>query len=341
MINLVYFANFNLDAFRSETHLWQMHFLISSFLSSTSNAIASECLFSATYYFYFPFVLRASYPGTLFRFPLRTASMARQSEISKRSYSTSDVKATLLQLSQQLPSLLLFLRNVKHISIYQYQGGEGAGRDTSPIPKLLSSAVAKVRDRELANDQSLLAYLYRSSRSDGSSNDSGKSNSKVTNGKTSAEVSGSKDSFYAQLAVTPDNKLPLWCHRLRVESVSPDLADQSVSVKVQVEYLVVSGLQGGLAKKMACEETLRHLKLVPLGAVAACLSVQNGDAPIEYFPPLKGQLFCYLPVPSVSTQLPVHINALWELSSNRRDIWMGEDANGLARNRAGTVLLQR
>ena len=58
------------------------------------------------------------------------------------------------------------------------------------------------------------------------------------------------------------------------------------------------------------------------------------------YPSTKGQLFCYLPVPSVTTRLPVHINALWELSSNRRDIWMGEDTNGLARRRAGIRIHQ-
>ena len=38
------------------------------------------------------------------------------------------------------------------------------------------------------------------------------------------------------------------------------------------------------------------------------------------FPQISGQAFCFLPLP-VRTQLPVHTNAYWELSANRRDIW--------------------
>ena len=33
-------------------------------------------------------------------------------------------------------------------------------------------------------------------------------------------------------------------------------------------------------------------------------------------------------------QLPVHVNAYWELSSNRRDIWRGDDTTGNAKIRS-------
>lgn len=36
--------------------------------------------------------------------------------------------------------------------------------------------------------------------------------------------------------------------------------------------------------------------------------------------PVAGQAFCFLPLP-IPTGLPVHVNAFFELSSNRRDIW--------------------
>eukprot|EP00967_Tisochrysis_lutea_P136754 scaffold244336_cov18-Tisochrysis_lutea.AAC.3 len=34
----------------------------------------------------------------------------------------------------------------------------------------------------------------------------------------------------------------------------------------------------------------------------------------------RGRAYCFLPLP-VLTGLPVHVNAFFELSSNRRDIW--------------------
>jgi hypothetical protein len=46
-----------------------------------------------------------------------------------------------------------------------------------------------------------------------------------------------------------------------------------------------------------------------------------------------GRAFCYLPLP-VSTAMPVHINGYFELSSNRRDIWHGEDMAGEGRLRS-------
>ena len=81
-----------------------------------------------------------------------------------------------------------------------------------------------------------------------------------------------------------------------------------------------------------------------MGAVAACIrrntnstctrtstsvsaSVSAGDQLSCAFPPLEGQAFCFLPLP-VRTQLPLHINAYFELSSNRRDIWRGDDTTG-------------
>lgn len=193
---------------------------------------------------------RSTYPGTLFRFPLRTASMARHSEISKRSYTLQELRTTLHQLSEQLPTLLLFLRNVKQISIYHKQQGKDGAITT---PYLLSSAVAQVFDKEMANDQSLFSFL------------------------STKEGQGSKESFYTQLLNTPDKKLPMCCYKLRIESRTCSAASLQTPLDAGItsipesesvlEYLIMSGLQGGKAKTMACDDSLRHLKLVPLGAV--------------------------------------------------------------------------
>lgn len=124
------------------------------------------------------------------------------------------------------------------------------------------------------------------------------------------------------------------------------LSTLHISHQETVTYLIVSGLMGGEARRVACEERSRHLKLVPLGAVAACISREGSQSHVRTymdtsstgpkrmssmeaglagavgscFPPTVGQAFCFLPLP-VRTQLPVHVNAYWELSANRRDIW--------------------
>ena len=48
---------------------------------------------------------------------------------------------------------------------------------------------------------------------------------------------------------------------------------------------------------------------------------------------IKGRAFCFLPLPA-ETGLPVHVNGYFELSSNRRDIWRGDDMAGEGRTRA-------
>jgi hypothetical protein len=70
-----------------------------------------------------------------------------------------------------------------------------------------------------------------------------------------------------------------------------------------------------------------------MGAVAICISRQN-DSIMDnaLFPSTNGHAFCFLPLP-VSTHLPVHVNAYFELSSNRRDIWRADDTTGESRIR--------
>lgn len=68
---------------------------------------------------------------------------------------------------------------------------------------------------------------------------------------------------------------------------------------------------------------------IPWAAVAA--EIDRGDQSSkeaaadsgregQSIPDCTGRAFCFLPLP-VLTGLPVHVNAFFELSSNRRDIW--------------------
>ena len=311
----------------------------------------------------------------MFRFPLRTTSLARRSEISKKSYTIPEIQKNLDDLLPQLPNHLLFLRSVKTIEIYSSKNGQKAC--------LLHRATSSLTEREGQNDQFLLQYFDKKSNFP-------------------------RDAFYEKLLATPEKRLPTQSYKLKVcvDSYGFPVADklkvlgekkersdvsgiaesdvcdaakdlsivksdgsiveevpsfigqrdgdsdeqrskergtaQPTIVEFQeiVEYLVVSGLMGGEARRLSCEETSRHLKLVPLGAVAACISRKSvrsrihsdllglgsmagldiGTGTGSCFPQISGQAFCFLPLP-VRTQLPVHTNAYWELSANRRDIW--------------------
>jgi sacsin len=80
------------------------------------------------------------------------------------------------------------------------------------------------------------------------------------------------------------------------------------------------------------------MKLVPWAAVAAELTPreeeeedeeeeENGGDRKHAVAVADGRAFTFLPLP-VKTGLPVHVNAYFELSSNRRDIWFGGDMSG-------------
>lgn len=242
-----------------------------------------------------------AYDGTLFRFPLRSPALARRSEISKRSYTIADVEANLEQLKGQLANHLIFLRSIKSIEIYKCQEGD-------KVPTLLHRATSNTRDVQMQNDTSLMQFFRKDSN-----------------------TAPSREQFYKKLFSTPDSKLPLMSFKVNVliETFETEKPSQENAL-----YFIVSGFGGGEAKRLACDESMRHLKLVPMGSVAACMSkIGSNSLQPKIFPSITGQAFCFLPLP-INTTLPVHLNAYWELSSNRRDIWQAEDTKGEAKLRS-------
>eukprot|EP00966_Prymnesium_polylepis_P153712 3549704-Prymnesium_polylepis.1 len=71
------------------------------------------------------------------------------------------------------------------------------------------------------------------------------------------------------------------------------------------------------------------LQPVPWGGIAARLSPDAREGKWD----VDGRPYCLLPLPA-TTGLPVHVNGFFELSSNRRDIWYGDDMVGAGRLRA-------
>ena len=99
----------------------------------------------------------------------------------------------------------------------------------------------------------------------------------------------------------------------------------------EVQRWAVSASVGGAESrvgKMASDPSNFHLRLVPWVGVAALVAVDGTTVA-----PCTGRAFCFLPLPA-ETGLPVHVNGYFELSSNRRDIWHGDDMAGEGRIRA-------
>ena len=412
------------------------------------------------------------YIGTLFRFPLRTSMQARKSEISKRSYTISDVETNLNQLVGQLSNMLIFLRNVRCIEIYRNTSSSSSSSSRSnsnDYPLLLHRSVASSTIIETLHDQSLLQYFEKriiiTNNNNNSYNNSDNTNNlnyasmdsttaASSSSRSSSSIHTSRDGFYKRLLSIPDESLPKILTKLHIETTSyaynntdanpsnitatlidtnaiitaPTAAVTSTTASKElvtisyhkptansntltttiynnnnnnyqgnnntslnsyyyqsykgcsiitsfdvIDYIILTGLCGGLAKRMACQESLRHFKLVPMGAVAACIyhktdrydscsttdssniTLSNSSnnnttndtnscsssssyiSPNASYPRINGQAFCFLPLP-VHTKIPMHLNAYWELSSNRRDIWKGDDTTGEAKLRSGKYI---
>ena len=99
-------------------------------------------------------------------------------------------------------------------------------------------------------------------------------------------------------------------------------------------WLVAQSMGGGKAREMSVSKEVAEFGLqpVPWGGVAARLAANGNVLPMDAEPPLlavHGRPYCLLPLPS-SSGLPVHVNGFFEISSNRRDIWYGDDLGAVS-----------
>ena len=147
---------------------------------------------------------------------------------------------------------------------------------------------------------------------------------------------GAKKQFNVMLERTPEAQLPFGIGRVRIALRLGDGHDAVPQLARTDTWLLCSSIGGGRARVMATKDVSSR-GLVPWAGIAAHLSSEDGE---QQHPALRGRAFCFLPLP-VHTGLPVHVNAYFELSSNRRDIWYGEDmaGGGALRSEWNTVLL--
>ena len=98
------------------------------------------------------FLLQSSFPGTLFRLPLRLPSAAASSSIKSSPTTTHQALALLESLQQQLPQALLFLKSVREVEVrligtaaadQETAGGGGGGE-----ARVLFRATAQPLDGE-------------------------------------------------------------------------------------------------------------------------------------------------------------------------------------------------
>ena len=286
---------------------------------------------------------RGAYDGTLFRFPLRSPEAAKTSEIKAEAYTEATVRDLFAAFKKNAAHTLLFLKNVTKIGVYEMssaqpdspevesaRGEGGAPPKNSPkSPRLLYEArVPAFQDGK--DPRKAVAAWVETER---------------------GGATPTRGGFRDKLRAASEASLPAVTGWMDL-----DFQDfQEGSVVDTQRWLLSCALAGGAAREMALSETGEARGLVPwVGAAARVPRVArepaggakdfqsaNGETKdIEDVEDVEdvgsfavaGRAFCFLPLP-VLTSLPVHVHAGFELSSNRRDVWHGEDASGGGRER--------
>lgn len=222
------------------------------------------------------------FDGTVFRFALRTEAQAVVSRLSRQAHSLEGIRDLLRQMACVAPSMLLFLKNVECIEVYDW-------KSTDNVPVLVSRT-------EIGNKSEKLQMRR----------------SYVLNAPTRVPKTPQAVDYILDIEST------------QYEQEGTLAIGGGITRKVE-RWIVCNQLGGGNASKMSADPALLHMKLIPWAGVAARLSpicdVDGGNA------------YCFLPLP-VKTNLPIHVNGYFELSSNRRDVWWGDDMAGDGRARA-------
>lgn len=107
------------------------------------------------------------------------------------------------------------------------------------------------------------------------------------------------------------------------------------------QWLMAHGLGTGKALELACSVDAQQydLKLLPWGGVAARIDpgalsrTPDGTPQAIQSTADSGRTYVFLPLPLL-TGLPVHVNGFFEISENRRELWLGTDMKGAGLLRA-------
>jgi hypothetical protein len=98
-----------------------------------------------------------------------------------------------------------------------------------------------------------------------------------------------------------------------------NVTNRALNQHITEHWEVCTQFGGGEASRFAADPTTAHLKLVPLGGIAANI-YRHDSNDVSALCNMRGSAYCFLPLPII-TGLPVMVNGFFELSSNRRDIW--------------------
>ncbi|KAL5004239.1 hypothetical protein ScPMuIL_017695 [Solemya velum] len=241
---------------------------------------------------------QATFPGTLFRLPLRTQEQARESQISDKVYNKQEVKKLLEKFMESAGNLLLFSQHVHTIKVYHL----------SPFEKDPRKALLLMEIRKTEIERIPRGVL-------------------VAEDRTAMELAAELVEKVKNLPKS-ENLIPHFktCSHLKIkmkyEAGNDGLID--VPLRDSETHWMVSW-STGTKKSLTMAIENNKTGFLTLGSVAVLLQ-QESDAlmpcdllksPDGFYK--QGHIFCFLPLP-VTTPLPLHINGCFAVNSDRKTL---------------------
>lgn len=257
--------------------------------------------------------------GTLFRLPLRTEEQAIRSEISSLHYSRSEVCSLVQLTAKNAHHLLTFTQNVRRLSFYHLAPGADPTQSVLLL-EVTKDLVQVVRELQPVNNErlkKLMAGAFSDKLAVALSVNSGILHAAAS---YMNRVSGS--SVKTKAAVEPPSStlvLKMTVNTLDQGAGAKGLRLDGVGI-TETYWLVSSTV--GTRKSLEIVQQLREA-FAPAASVACALKPTTDWK----FRPLtlgcgahsRSRAYCYLPLP-VATGLPVHVNGMFALHSNRRHL---------------------
>ena len=242
------------------------------------------------------------YDGTIFRFPLRPPQA--NSKLSEIVYSSKKVLQNLFySLSEEASMLLLFLKNITNISLYNYNK-----RICKPELLLDISVDSNIVSQVQAERRKCIKLAKEWQRKQNSVN------------QLYSIAINVKDAF---------NDKPLTTKSFYLVLNSIGSSDKGINEKAkQLQVIPWVGIAAPCSFSTVvknCEMSISGTEIINVESS----SVKLSEVDWEYIDPVvSGHAFCFLPLPN-PTGLPVSINGYFSIADNRRSIkWPTHDEHG-------------
>ena len=259
-----------------------------------------------------------SFPGTLFRFPLRTKEQAVKSEIKQLHYDNSQMRDLLEIFVRGAKTLLLFTQNVFQVSIFHLPRESVENTQPKLMFKVTKSLSEAGIIRELSFPVSLQYHLRNNSLDQVNllkqCNFLKASSEVVKKAGDAKESNGNLLRSSMTVDITSN-----------VTESGRSFFGDKVNIQDDLEVWLVASSMG---KGQAMQYSVNDRSLLPAAAVAVQLipqeSAKFAPKPVDSHTiggkiHHNGTVFCYLPLP-IHSGLPVHINGAFAVASSRRHL---------------------